>query len=113
MVNVITDEKGERIRQERLRLDLSQTEFAALFGKKTMAAFRYEKGERLMNHADLEALHHAGVDVWYLITGERANVIPLSEDESSALKLFQSVDPTQRTTLLKLIRNFVESFPAK
>ncbi len=27
--------------------------------------------ERIMGQEDLEALHIAGVDVWYLITGER------------------------------------------
>ena len=43
----------------------------SLFGKKNMAVMRYEKGERVIGQDDLEALHVAGVDVYYLITGER------------------------------------------
>lgn len=107
------DQRGGRIRLERSRLDLSQSEFADLMQKKKMAVYNYERGERLMTHADLEALHKAGVDVWFLITGERSNIVPLPESEQEVLKLFHSVDPSQRATLLKLVRNFVESFPAK
>lgn len=110
MVNEINDKRGERLRQERLRLDLSQTEFAALYGKKTMAALRYEKGERVMGQDDLEALHHAGVDVWYLLTGEHGHPDLLSEDAKNLLKLWDQVDPVQHETLLTLVRNFAESF---
>ena len=42
MVNENNDQRGERLRQERSRLDLSQKDFAALFGKKNMAVMRYE-----------------------------------------------------------------------
>lgn len=113
MVNENTDKRGDRIRQERLRLNLSQSEFAALFNKKTMAAFRYEKGERVMGQDDLEALHEAGVDVWFLLTGEHGHPDLLSAEAKELLKLWDGVDISQRETLLTLVRNFVGSFPAK
>lgn len=113
MINENNDQRGERLRQERLRLGLSQKDFAALFGKKTMAAFRYEKGERVMGQDDLEALHAAGVDVYYLITGERTRLDLLSDDAKELLKLWDSVELSQRDTLMTLVRNFAESFGKK
>lgn len=113
MVNENNDQRGERLRQERLRLDLSQKDFAALFGKKTMAAFRYEKGERVMGQDDLEALHAAGVDVWFLLTGEHIQPNLLPEGAKELLKLWDQVDPAQHETLLTLVRNFAESFSKK
>ncbi|WP_151716904.1 helix-turn-helix domain-containing protein [Acinetobacter sp. TUM15071] len=113
MVYDNTDQKGDRIRIERSRLDLSQSEFAALMNKQKMAVFRYEKGERVMGHDDLEALHSKGVDVWFLLTGERTRPDLLSDDAKELLKLWDQVDPAQHATLLTLVRNFADSFGAK
>lgn len=113
MVNENNDQRGERLRQERSRLGLSQKDFAALFGKKNMAVMRYEKGERVMGHDDLEALHAAGVDVYYLITGERTQPDLLSDEAKELLTLWDSVEPSQRDTLMTLVRNFAESFTKK
>lgn len=113
MVYVNTDQKGERIRQERSRLGLSQSEFATLINKQKMAVFRYEKGERVMGQDDLEALHTAGVDVYYLITGERTQPDLLSDEAKELLKLWDTVEPSQRETLMTLVRNFADSFGKK
>ncbi|WP_151801659.1 helix-turn-helix domain-containing protein [Acinetobacter guillouiae] len=113
MVNENNDQRGERLREERLRLGLSQKDFAALFGKKNMAVMRYEKGDRVIGQDDLEALHVAGVDVYYLITGERTQPNLLSEETKELLKLWNSVEPSQKDTLMILVRNFSESFSKK
>ena len=113
MMSENNDQRGERLREERLRLGLSQKDFAALFGKKNMAVMRYEKGERVMGQDDLEALHVAGVDVNYLITGERTQPNLLSDDAKKLLKLWDNVERSQRDTLMTLVRNFAESFPKK
>ncbi len=113
MMSENNDQRGERLREERLRLGLSQKDFAALFGKKNMAVMRYEKGERVMGQDDLEALHVAGVDVNYLITGERTQPNLLSDDAKELLKLWDNVERSQRNTLMTLVRNFAESFRKK
>lgn len=113
MVNENNDQRGERLRQERSRLGLSQKDFAALFGKKNMAVMRYEKGERVMGQDDLESLYAAGVDVYYLITGERTRPDLLSDEAKELLKLWDVVEPNQRETLMTLVRNFAESFSKK
>ena len=113
MVYENTDQRGDRIRIERSRLGLSQSEFASLINKQKMAVFRYEKGERVMGQDDLEALNTAGVDVYYLITGERSQPDLLSDDAKELLKLWDNVEPSERETLMTLVRNFAESFSVK
>lgn len=107
------NQRGNRIRIERSRLGLSQKDFSALFNKKTMAVLRYEKGERVMNQEDLEALHQEGVDIWFLLTGEHIRPDLLSDDAKELLKLWDQVDPAQHATLLTLVRNFADSFGIK
>lgn len=113
MVYENADQKGDRIRIERSRLGLSQSEFASLINKQKMAVFRYEKGERVMGQDDLEALNNAGVDVWFLLTGERSRPDLLSDEAKELLKLWDTVEASQRETLMTLVRNFAESFSKK
>lgn len=107
------NERGLRLKQERLSRKLSQAELGEIIGKKSLAILRYEKGERAMGQEDIEALYKAGFDIWYLITGLRTNIHPLPSDELEILELFQKVDPSQRQTLLTLVQNFAESFALK
>lgn len=63
---------GARLRLERHRLQLNQTEFAALGGVRKLAQLRYERNERAPDAQYLLALAQAGVDVQYVLTGERS-----------------------------------------
>lgn len=58
---------GQRLREERKRLGLSQTEFAKAVGVHLNTQSRYEKGEREPDTAYLDAIRKAGVDVGYVI----------------------------------------------
>ncbi|WP_445114996.1 helix-turn-helix domain-containing protein [Acinetobacter sp. WZC-1] len=113
MVNEIINNRGDRLRSERLRLGLSQSEFAGLFGKKIMTVSRYEKGMREMGVDDLEALHRAEVDIWFVLTGERTRSDLLTDEAKELLLLWDQVEPAQHETLLTLVRNFAESFKIK
>lgn len=62
----------ERLASERIRLNKTQEEFGALGGVKKLAQFNYEKGVRAPDANYLTAISDAGVDIYYLITGERA-----------------------------------------
>lgn len=67
---------GSRLKEERERLGMSQGVFGEFGGVKTNAQVKYEKDERSPDALYLQALHHAGVDVCYVITGLRASAIP-------------------------------------
>ena len=61
---------GERLREERERLGLSQTAFAEAGGVQKRAQINYEKADRLPDAAYLAAIAAIGVDVLYVITGK-------------------------------------------
>lgn len=61
---------GERVREERSRLGLSQPAFAALGGAKKHSQINYEADKTAPSVDYLASLATAGVDVLYLLTGE-------------------------------------------
>lgn len=62
---------GERLREERKRLGLNQTELALMGGVVKFTQINYEKNERTPDIDYLLKLHNAGVDVYYILTGQR------------------------------------------
>lgn len=65
------DTFGDRLREERKRLGLTQTDFAAISGQKKQSQVRYESGERSPDGNYFAALAEADVDVMYILTGTR------------------------------------------
>lgn len=62
---------GERLREVRQGMKLSQTEFGKLGGVLKQAQLKYEKGDRMPDAIYFEALGKAGVDVRYVVTGQQ------------------------------------------
>ncbi|WP_134163314.1 helix-turn-helix domain-containing protein [Pseudomonas citronellolis] len=64
---------GDRLRLERERLGLSQEALGEIGGVKKLAQINYEKGKRHPDSEYLAAIAGAGVDVLYLLTGQRSS----------------------------------------
>lgn len=64
---------GKRIVEERKRKGLSQTAFAELVGISLSSQRRYETEERAPDTVYLSALSKAGVDIAYVLTGNRGD----------------------------------------
>ena len=62
---------GDRLKEERIRLGLNQAEFGAVAGVTKTTQFNYEKGARSPDSAYLAAIAATGVDVLYVLTGQR------------------------------------------
>lgn len=62
---------GQRLREERERLSLSQTDFGAAVGVTRKSQFNYESGSRSPDAKYLACIYQLGVDVLYVITGHR------------------------------------------
>ncbi|WP_019411222.1 helix-turn-helix domain-containing protein [Pseudomonas psychrophila] len=60
---------GDRLKEERERLGLNQTELAAVAGASKNSQYNYEKGERAPDAAYLAAVAEKGVDILYVVTG--------------------------------------------
>lgn len=68
---------GGRIREERLRLGISQPAFAALANATKSALVKWEKDAAAPNARALIAWAEAGADVLYVLVGRRTTDLPL------------------------------------
>lgn len=62
---------GQRLKNERQRLAMTQADFAFAGGITSNAQLHYEKGVRQPRADYLSALSYIGVDVLYVVTGGR------------------------------------------
>ena len=67
---------GDRLREERERLGYTQPAFAEVAGAKKHAQINWEKGAAFPNAAALEAWSKVGLDVLYVVTGQRSQPVP-------------------------------------
>ncbi|GAB5098721.1 helix-turn-helix domain-containing protein [Caballeronia sp. HLA56] len=92
----------ERLREERKRLRLNQTVFAALAGVTKESQLKYENGSRRPDTGYLELVAAHGVDVAYLLTGVRSSDA-LAVDEQALLAGYRSLDERGRAGVLGMI----------
>jgi transcriptional regulator with XRE-family HTH domain len=69
-------ESGARLREERMRLKLSQQAFAEKVGVHRRTQVNYEAGEREPDAAYYEAAASLGIDLAYVLEGERIERLP-------------------------------------
>ncbi|ATG73658.1 hypothetical protein AN401_07140 [Zobellella denitrificans] len=80
---------GDRLKEERERIGLTQPVFAELAGVKKRTVIDWEKGVSSPTALQLEALSKVGLDAQYVVTGARS-VASLENAEQELLKLFRS-----------------------
>ena len=68
---------GVRLKEERERLGLNQSDFAGVAGVTRKTLFGYETAERAPAGDALAAWAEIGVDVLYVLTGARSGAIPV------------------------------------
>ncbi len=90
MVNI-----GDRLKEERERLRMTQESFSVAGGAGKRAYIRYEQGERLPDAGFLAALSASGADVLYIVTGQR-NERALSSDEQTLIGYYREAPPAVR-----------------
>ena len=94
---------GERLREERKRLGLSQTDFARLAGVHLNTQSRYEKGEREPDSSYLETLGKKGVDVGYVMAGVKSDVFgPSARLEADTLDAFAVALHVDRADVIRV-----------
>lgn len=77
-----------RLKEERKRLRLTQTDIAMIAGTSKNSQLNYEKGNVVPGATYLEAVAKAGVDIQYVLTGERGGVV-LAKEEKELLELYR------------------------
>jgi len=94
---------GDRLREERERLGYTQPAFADVVGAKKHAQINWEKGAAFPNAAALEAWSKVGLDVLYVVTGQRSQPVPpaqeLPRQEQEWLALYRNSSEEVRAAL--------------
>lgn len=102
---------GERLKEERSRLGLSQTDLGAAGGVGKTTQINYEKGSGSPDAKFLAAVAGMGVDVLYVVTGERK---PRSSDSISSevaefLEVYQHINESDRDVLFRMACAFAKA----
>lgn len=96
-------EIGSRLKLERKRLKLSGEEFAQLVGVSPNSQYNYEKGVRAPDTDYLLRTAEHGVDVFFVLTGERATGI-LVVEEAELLLHYRKAPPALQSAALAVLK---------
>lgn len=117
VLNTFTEEPnmdglfGARLKEERKVLGLSQQEFAAIGGVAANAQVHYESGARMPKSDYLIAIRGKGVDVLYVLTGERAALSSdaLTEKETLIINHFRGLDGLDQEAIAQITSSLSDS----
>ena len=94
---------GGRLKEERLRLGLSQTAFGLLRGAGKTTVIAWERGTAFPNAQFLEQAALIGADVRYIVTGLRDGPPPLKPEEQLVLERYRSAPRELRDAALRVL----------
>lgn len=96
---------GPRLKEERERVGRSQEQFAEAGGVSRRTVLAWEKGEQFPNAAFLATASAMGVDVLYVLTGNRMHPVEstLSPDESALLDNYKHADEDGRSAARRVL----------
>jgi transcriptional regulator with XRE-family HTH domain len=95
---------GERLREERVRLDLSQEDLAQAGGVNRNTQGSYERGARNPDTAYLAGVAALGIDTVYVLAGERLLRTGLSDVEETIISQFRAIPPDDQKALLRVLQ---------
>lgn len=101
---------GERLREERNRLGLSQPAFGLAGGVTKKTQGLYESGDRVPDAGYLTAIASEGADIQYIVTGIRS-AQALSRDEIELLVAYRAAPPAVKAAAMGALQS--GSAPAK
>jgi len=98
---------GQRLKEERKRLGLTQPEFAAVGGVEKGAQINYEQDKRFPSADYLVAVAAIGVDTQYVLLGEPSGD-NLADDEKELLIGYRKLDVRGKARVLGVIEGASE-----
>ena len=101
---------GSRLKEERKRLGLSQQDFGSIGGVEANAQGKYESGERIPRSDYLAALGKKGIDIMYVLSGERTPIATdtLNEAERAVITHFRALSEDDREAISQLATSLSE-----
>ncbi|WP_426114821.1 helix-turn-helix domain-containing protein [Pseudomonas sp. DSP3-2-2] len=104
---------GARLKEERKSLGLSQQQFAAIGGVEANAQGKYESGERTPRSDYLAALGIKGVDILYLLSGQRTPLSSeaLNDAEREVIVHYRNLTLVDQDAIGQLAQSLSECLP--
>ena len=99
---------GARLREERKRVGLGQAGFAARTGTDVIKLSRCETDQRELRGPDLVRAAAAGVDVLYVLTGQRTEGPWLDDRTRRLIADFAKLSPEMQEAVAKFMDGVVE-----
>lgn len=101
---------GSRLKEERKRLGLSQQDFGSIGGVEANAQGKYESGERIPRSDYLAALGKKGIDIMYVLSGERTPIATdtLNEAERAVITHYRALSEDDREAISQLATSLSE-----
>ncbi|MFJ2986588.1 helix-turn-helix domain-containing protein [Collimonas sp. NPDC087041] len=93
---------GDRLREERKKLELSQDAMASAGGVQRLSQINYETGKRSPDWDYLALVAAIGVDVQYVLTGKVSSA-ELSSDEDELLRGYRCLDIRGKVSVLGMV----------
>lgn len=100
------DAFGDRLREERLRIGMTQAELAEAAGVKRNAQMNYESGARAPDKTYMANVMKAGIDMIYVLSGIRSNgdvQEALTRREVQLLDVFRELDEDNQEQVIVIM----------
>ena len=101
-------------------LGFNQSEFAELVGSSYKSQLRWEKDESSPSADALNIWAGIGLDVLYVVTGQRSadlpsrlNIPKMSQEKQELMDAFDNMSPEQRRAILEVGKVLVQPKPSK
>lgn len=104
---------GKRLKEERERLGWTQPQMAERGGVSKRSQIDYEQDNIEMKAPYLAALAGAGVDVTYVLAGQRSLQGELSQGEQFALSVYRRLDTFAQQALMVVLERMAAAAPMK
>lgn len=103
---IIADRVGDRLREERERLGLNQTEFGVRLGVSRGTQKNYELGASSLDLRYVSALEEQGADAAYILTGRRSTPIGqlLSAAEEELITQYRSITSFDQEAIRRFLQ---------
>lgn len=106
-LDCVPPQRGQRVRQERVRLGFDQKSFAEKVGVGLHRIRSIEKGgNREIQAHELQMMASAGTDIVYVLTAQKAPV--LKPDESALVDNYRNATPSGQASLREVGSAFAQ-----
>lgn len=102
---------GARLREERVRLGLTQSELAEIVGIHKNSQGNYENDVKSPDSKYLSGLAEHGFDILYVVTGTRLPPQDISLEEQKLIENYRAMDKAARLNIQAVGDSFAQSNP--